>query len=698
MVRSTMNIATSDRTLGSAATETTTNDSKEASQPLPQEICCNLFDAKKYYVLVEFAVRHLDFQIPELVSVLHMNQIDVLNYNDTDAHTKGIASTKNKKTDSTCCSCTLVPLPNDDLYSSHRYKTYSKQSPTTTPPMMMNDIRQNHPRDYDSTSTRPFVILSMDYDSPLVPLDAKENSNDVAQNENRAGGMDIASIILSRCTLVRSVIELWGMATSIKECVFMTKHQCGITNDTSTATTTTTNSNNDNESLLSTFPNNVRNKLYQIQSVPSKSWKMTIHTLGSTYTREEQDDMRQEFTKQIPLLGRVQMQDPNNEFVVLREIELDPNGGPKLQQQQNHSMFLDDNPTESNIESSKSHPNLNDSTNNTHNNNTDNHNCHGQYPSIACYFGRALGGCRSTRRMGGNIPKYDLKQRKYLGPTSMDAELSFIMTNLGQVQNGQMVFDPFVGTGSILLSCATRGAYCVGTDIDIRVLRGRSPEENIFSNFRQFHLPRPELIRSDNGIYHRHFRPSHPPIYNAIVCDPPYGIRAGARKSGSKRDHVAPVKPENRHDHIAQTQTYDVSDVLADLVDVASRTLVMFGWLVYVIPSFATSFEVEVDLPQHPCLELVHVCYQPLSSELGRRIVAMRKVGDYDETKRDEFIKAAWKNGPESADKCANIRAKIIELAKTKPRYTERAAIRKEKRRVHREEKKVAKQKMKLML
>jgi tRNA (guanine10-N2)-methyltransferase len=87
----------------------------------------------------------------------------------------------------------------------------------------------------------------------------------------------------------------------------------------------------------------------------------------------------------------------------------------------------------------------------------------------------------------------------------MDAELSFIMTNLGQVQRSQVAFDPFVGTGSIVLSCALRGAYCIGTDIDIRVLRGRSPEENILTNFRQFDLPRPDLVRSDNGIYHRHF-------------------------------------------------------------------------------------------------------------------------------------------------------------------------------------------------
>jgi len=210
-----------------------------------------------------------------------------------------------------------------------------------------------------------------------------------------------------------------------------------------------------------------------------------------------------------------------------------------------------------------------------------------------------------------------------------------------------------------------------------------------------FGLPRPELIRSDNGIYHRHFRTEHC-LYDAILCDPPYGIRAGARKSGSRREHVVPVRPEHRHDHIAQTQPYPVQDVMADLMDVAARTLVLGGRLVYVIPSFATDFDPAVDLPRHPCLDRVHVCFQPLSSaELGRRVVVMRKTADYDPNRRSEYLAAVWKNGPKSAAKCANIRDKILEAAKKKPNYEERAAIRKAKRKQHREKKKAAKRKAK---
>jgi len=369
--------------------------------------------------------------------------------------------------------------------------------------------------------------------------------------------------------------------------------------------------------------------------------------------------MRKLFTDALP--GPVQMVDPTNEFVLIREVELDANGGVLYPRYGEKRQLLPE---------------------------------HDARPPLACYFGRALverkvrG--RRHRMSGRRMMDYNLKQRKYLGPTSMDADLSFIMTNLGQVRAGGIAFDPFVGTGSILLSCAVQGAYCVGTDIDVRILRGRSREENIFTNFEQFGLPRPELIRSDNAVYDRHFRTDHC-LYDAIICDPPYGIRAGARKSGSRRETVVAVKPENRHDHVAQTKPYPVQDVMADLMNVAAQTLVMGGRLVYIIPSFANDFDAANDLPQHPCLEMVHVCFQPLGTDLGRRMVAMRKIVDYDDSKRSEYMAAVWKNGAESAEKCANLRGKILENAKKKPQYQEKLAIRRAKRRRHKEEKKAAK-------
>ena len=532
----------------------------------------------RYLVLVEFAHKHLGFQLAELESVLDMYGIQIGGRD-----------------------CQVVPLPQN------------KSS-----------------QDEDSViQKRSFIILSfpMQYANSLARRDESTGKWDCSSRVRKTCGI---GEMLTRCTLVRSTVELWGYATSMEECAKST----------------------------STWVKNAKmgKVVFDEVSGATKSWKVTVHTLGAKYSREEQDDMRKKFSY-LGFQGPVQMKDPDNEYILIREIELDDKGSPLYPRHHHGKQLIPENDAR---------------------------------PPLAVYFGRVLAGIRKGR---GGLEQYNLRHRVYLGPTSMDAELSFVMTSFGQVQKGSIVFDPFVGTGSILLSCALRGAYCVGADIDIRVLRGKKDgKETIWKNFEQFNLQRPEILRTDNAIYHRHFR-SHQPLYDAIVCDPPYGIRAGARKTGSKLDKPRPILDEHRHDHIAQTKPYPVCDVMSDLLDMAARTLVMGGRLVYVIPSFA-DFNPDTDLPRHDCLEIVHSCYQPLSLELGRRIVAMKKVTYYDPSLRNKYMEKVWVNGKESAEKCANLREKIWEAAKRKPGYEEKAAIRKQKRKATKEAKKRAKAKV----
>ena len=140
--------------------------------------------------------------------------------------------------------------------------------------------------------------------------------------------------------------------------------------------------------------------------------------------------------------------------------------------------------------------------------------------------------------------KYVLTKRKYIGPTATDHLLSFLMANFAQIKEGQMVIDPFVGTGSLLIPPSHYKALCFGCDLDVRVLRGysvgytRKSEEdktpqkkqgNIFSNFDDYNFPRPQIIRQD--INKPAFRKKNL-FFDAIICDPPYGWRAGVRKTG----------------------------------------------------------------------------------------------------------------------------------------------------------------------
>ena len=155
-------------------------------------------------------------------------------------------------------------------------------------------------------------------------------------------------------------------------------------------------------------------------------------------------------------------------------------------------------------------------------------------------FGKQIYGKNEEMRY---YTKYDLIHRKYLGPTSTDHILSFLMSNLAQIKQYQNIIDPFVGTGSLLIPPSVFGANCFGCDLDVRVLKGYSVgyirddndktlfkhEGNIFSNFDDYNLIRPQIIRQD--INHYSFRKNNF-LFDSIICDPPYGWRACSKKTG----------------------------------------------------------------------------------------------------------------------------------------------------------------------
>lgn len=56
------------------------------------------------------------------------------------------------------------------------------------------------------------------------------------------------------------------------------------------------------------------------------------------------------------------------------------------------------------------------------------------------YFGRQVAlPCK------GRVTHFALSNRKYIGPTSMDTEVSFVMCNIAKVKRGSVVFDPYAG-------------------------------------------------------------------------------------------------------------------------------------------------------------------------------------------------------------------------------------------------------------
>ena len=106
--------------------------------------------------------------------------------------------------------------------------------------------------------------------------------------------------------------------------------------------------------------------------------------------------------------------------------------------------------------------------------------------------------------------RFDLKKRHYIGPTSTCAELASLMSNQVLSRKGVLLWDCFVGTGSLLVAATAHGAVCVGSDIDMRVLKGLKKGKQVGSirqNFLQYHLPSPDLLRMDLSVMALRRRP-----------------------------------------------------------------------------------------------------------------------------------------------------------------------------------------------
>lgn len=253
-----------------------------------------------------------------------------------------------------------------------------------------------------------------------------------------------------------------------------------------------------------------------------KSWCVQIQSFGKSYSMEQKQFLRNQVAF-IPFRGPVNLSSPDMEMWIIFDFTTNiPEEGDKL-----NVLTIDE---------------LN--------------------PKRYSYFGRKVASNDIVKQW---LCKYDLKKRSYLGPTSLDCLLAFILSNIAKVVPNMICYEPFMGTGSIAIALTHLQAMVVGSDIDPRVLRGEmyagkfqdstngpqsissqsKKKRDVLQNFVEYGLPVPELIRMDHHLLERHFHfpvttssePSEEPIpigfFDAIVTDPPYGIRAGAKKSGN---------------------------------------------------------------------------------------------------------------------------------------------------------------------
>jgi len=114
------------------------------------------------------------------------------------------------------------------------------------------------------------------------------------------------------------------------------------------------------------------------------------------------------------------------------------------------------------------------------------------------------------------------KKKPFFHPSAMPAKLARCMVNLAKPETGELVFDPFCGTGSMLVEAALIGCRVLGLDIQRRMVRGT------LKNMAYFNIKPEGVIVADAR---------NPPItkIDCVVTDPPYGKSATTLKRTTKQ-------------------------------------------------------------------------------------------------------------------------------------------------------------------
>ena len=227
------------------------------------------------------------------------------------------------------------------------------------------------------------------------------------------------------------------------------------------------------------------------------------------------------------------------------------------------------------------------------------------------FLGRQL-----SRGASHRLARFSLSDRRYLGRTTLPPDLAYLMAVQAHVLPGSLVLDPFCGTASILMSCASLGAATVGVEVDERVLHGEAEGDGgrpgILANFEQVGLPAPEaLVLGDMGQLER-LLPATPGArlerFDAIVTDPPYGLMEGLGR------YYLPLGQR-----------------LTALLRLASRRLRLGGRLVFLLPVPADADAAEAlpaQLPTSRCLAIERISRQRLSMRMHRLLCTMVKVAE----------------------------------------------------------------------
>lgn len=215
--------------------------------------------------------------------------------------------------------------------------------------------------------------------------------------------MDRALELASRSIAIRSILEHWSSAT---------------------------NYDSFHDQMKGYIASNCDNPHFD--RVRQASFRITVETYNK-HIKQKYKVEKIETMAYLPLEGMVNLKNPDTEFFYIEFYGLNPNEVPTEPKQ----IFFGKWVGISNMRLSRK---IN------------------QVLFINTFFNKT--NLMSIQIADGNraqINEISLKTRKFIGNTSMDATLSLLMANQAQVKRGDLVFDPFVGTGSLLVAAAKFG-------------------------------------------------------------------------------------------------------------------------------------------------------------------------------------------------------------------------------------------------
>jgi tRNA (guanine10-N2)-dimethyltransferase len=114
------------------------------------------------------------------------------------------------------------------------------------------------------------------------------------------------------------------------------------------------------------------------------------------------------------------------------------------------------------------------------------------------------------------------RRKPFFHPSAMSAKLTRCMVNLAKPKAGELLLDPFCGTGSTLIEAKLIGCHVLGLDIKRRMVRGS------LKNLAYFSIKPEGVIVADAR---------NPPVteVDCVVTDPPYGRSATTLRRSTKQ-------------------------------------------------------------------------------------------------------------------------------------------------------------------